>query len=51
VRRNPFSGFGSMVTRKSGVSTRSDVNWQTTTDAWLCGKASVCTMTAGRGLP
>ena len=45
LSRNPFSGLGSMVTRKSGASTSSEVNWQTTTEARLCGKASVCTMT------
>jgi hypothetical protein len=51
LSRNPFSGPGSMVTRKFGASASSEVNWQTTTEAWFSGKASVCTMTAGRGLP
>ena len=39
VTRNPFSGLGSMVTRKSGASANSEVSWQTTTEAWLSGKA------------
>jgi hypothetical protein len=48
--RNPFSVLGSIVTRKADAST-SDVIRQTMTEAWLGGKASVCTITAGRGLP
>lgn len=51
VTRNPFSGLGTMVTRKSGASSNSDLSWQSTTAAWLSGKASVWTMTARRGLP
>src|SRR5713101_7320708 len=47
LSRNPFSGLGSMVTRKSGASTSSEVSWQITTAAWFSGKSSVCTMTAG----
>jgi hypothetical protein len=36
---------------KSGASTRSDVNRHKIIEAWLSENASVCTMTAGRGLP
>ena len=49
--RKPFLLVGSMVTRKSGASTISDVIWQITTEACVSGSASVWTMTAGRGFP
>ncbi len=48
--RNPFAAFGSMVIRKSGALDSTDVIWQITIEAWLSGNASVCTITAGRGL-
>jgi hypothetical protein len=41
VTRNPFSGVGSTLTRKSGASTNSEVSWQTTTEAWVSGKPGV----------
>ena len=49
--RMPVSAPGSIVMRKSGASTNSDVIWQTMIEAWLSGNASDCTITAGRGLP
>ena len=49
ITRSPFSAPGSTVTRKSGPFVVSDVIWQTITEVWLVGKASVCTTTAGRG--
>jgi|HubBroStandDraft_5_1064220.scaffolds.fasta_scaffold802286_1 hypothetical protein len=51
LTRNPLSAHGSIVTRMSGASARSDVIWQITTEAWLYGMAFVWTITAGRGFP
>ena len=39
--RKPFFSVGSIVTRKSGASTMSEVIWQTITDACSAGRASV----------
>src|SRR3984957_11977300 len=49
--RSPLLSLGSIAMRKSGASTRSGVSWQITTEALVSGKASVWTMTAGRGFP
>ena len=47
----PFLRLGSTETRNSGATSMSEVIWHTTTDEWSDGKASVWTITAGRGLP
>src|SRR3546814_601705 len=49
--RNPFTADGSTVTRRSGASTTVVVIWQIITEACSAGSASLCTTTAGRGLP
>ena len=48
---SPLRVEGSMVTRRWGASTISDVVWQTMTEACRAGSAFVWTITAGRGLP
>ena len=48
--RKPFLSLGSIVTRKSGASLQSEVIWHTTTEPCAAGRASVWTITAGRGL-
>jgi hypothetical protein len=46
--RRPFCSSGSIITRKSGASARSEVSWQGITDACVWGNASLSTAARSR---